>query len=67
MKQRLAIVLSLENETLYAVLELGEEMIPEGPGVDAIINRLDRMYKKDETLENYMVSEIFKHVKDEKI
>ena len=56
-KQGPAIVLSLENEGLDAVLELSEEVISGENGVDAIINRLDRIYKKDETLENYMALE----------
>ena len=56
-KQGPAIVLSLENEGLDAVLELIEEVISGENGVDAIINRLDRIYKKDEKLENYMALE----------
>ena len=39
------------------MLELSEEVISGENGVDAIINRLNRIYKKDETLENYMVLE----------
>ena len=50
-------MLSLENEDLDAVLELSEEVISGENGVDAIINKLDRIYKKDETLENYMALE----------
>ena len=32
-------------------------------GVDVIINGIDRIYKKDETLENYMVLENFETFK----
>ena len=32
-------------------------------GVDAIINTIDRIYKKDEILENYMVLENFETFK----
>ena len=39
--------------------ELSDEVISGENRVDAIINRLDRIYKKDETLENYMVLENF--------
>ena len=41
------------------MLQLSEEVISGENGVDAIINRLNRIYKKDETLENYMVLEKF--------
>ena len=43
--------------------ELNEEVISGENGVDAIINRLDRIYKKDETLENYMALENFETFK----
>ena len=62
-KQGPAIVLSLENEALDAVLELEEENISAENGVDTIIARLDRIYKKDETLENYMALEAFETFK----
>ena len=62
-KQGPAIVLSLENEALDAVLELEEETISAENGVDTIIAKLDRIYKKDETLENYMALEAFETFK----
>ena len=62
-RQGPAIVLSLENEALDAVLELEEEQISSENGVDVIINRLDRIYKKDETLENYRALEAFETFK----
>lgn len=61
-KQGPAILLSLESKTLDAVLEFSEEVIS-GENGDVIITRLGRMYKKDETLENYMASENFETFK----
>ena len=62
-KQGPAIVLSLENEALDAVLEIDEGDISGDHGVDIIIERLDRIYKKDETLENYRALEAFETFK----
>ena len=39
-------------------------MISGENGVDSIINRLDRIYKKDETLENYTALENFETFKE---
>lgn len=61
-KQGPAILLSLESRTLDAVLEFSEEVVS-GENGDVIISRLGRMYKKDETLENYMASENFETFK----
>ena len=58
-KQGPAIAQSLENEALDTGLELSEEVISRENGVDAIINRPDRIYKTDET-ENYLALENFK-------
>ena len=41
------------------MLELSEEVISGENGVDAIINRLKRICKKDKTLQNYMALENF--------
>ena len=62
-RQGPAIVLSLENEALDAVLEIEEEQISSENGVDVIINRLDRTYKNDETSENYRALEAFETFK----
>ena len=62
-KQGPATVLSLENKVLNAVLELCEEVISGENGVDAIINRLNRICKKDKTLGNYMALENFETFK----
>ena len=45
------------------MLELSEEVISGENGVDAIINRLNRIYKKDEKLENYLALENFETFK----
>ena len=45
-----AFVLSLEGEAEEAVLEIPENYIASEHGVDAIINRLNRLYKKDSTV-----------------
>ena len=62
-KQGPAMVLSLETEALDTVLELSEEVISRENRLDTKINRLSRIYKKDETLENYMASENFETFK----
>ena len=62
-KQGPVIVLSLKNEALDAVLELSEEMISGENEVDAVVDRLDRIYKKDETLEIYIALESFETFK----
>ena len=52
-RQDLASVLSLEGQTQETVLEIPENDIAIENGVDAVINRLNRLYKKDSTVTNY--------------
>ena len=52
-RQDLASVLSLEGQTQETVLEIPENDIALENGVDAVINRLNRLYKKDSTVTNY--------------
>ena len=52
-RQGSALVLSLEDEALYAVLEINEEEIAGENGVGAIINRLNRLFKNDSTIAEY--------------
>ena len=52
-RQDPASVLSLEGQTQETVLEIPENDIAIENGVDAVINRLNRLYKKDSTVTNY--------------
>ena len=56
-RQGSAIFLSLEGEAQDAVLELGEGDISSETGVKNIIDRLDKCFKKDETLQKYQALE----------
>ena len=51
-RQDLASVLSLEGQTQETVLAIPENDIAIENGVDAVINRLNRLYKKDSTVTN---------------
>ena len=57
--QRSALVLSLEDEALDAVLEIDNEDIAKENGVDAITERLNRLFKKDPTITKYQALEPF--------
>ena len=46
-------MLSLEDEALDAVLEIDESDISKENGVDFIIERLNRLFKKDSAVTNY--------------
>ena len=52
-RQGSALVLSLEDEALDAVLEIDDKDIAKENGVDAIIERLNRLFKKDYTITKY--------------
>ena len=54
-----ALVLSLEDEALDAVLEIDESDISKENGVDFMIKRLNRLFKKDSTVTKYQISESF--------
>ena len=58
-RQGSALVLSLEDEALDAVLEIDDEEIAKEDGVDAIIERLNRLFKKDSTITKYQALEAF--------
>ena len=58
-RQGSALVLSLEDEALYAVLESNEEEIARENGVGAIINRLNHLFKNDSTIAKYQAFETF--------
>ena len=62
-KQGPAIVLSLEGEAQDAILELSTNDITDKDGVDKIIERLNRLYKKDELTEKYNALESFETYK----
>ena len=49
-RQGASMFLSLEGEALDAALELDEEDIGSENGVKLIMARLDKLYKKDDTL-----------------
>ena len=57
--QRSALALSLEDEALDAVLEIDNEDIAKENGVDAITERLNRLFKKDPTITKYQALEPF--------
>ena len=52
-------MLSLEDEALDAVLEIDESDISKENGVDFIIQRLNRLLKKDSTVIKYQTLEAF--------
>ena len=54
-----ALVLSLEDEALDAVLEIDESDISKENGVDFIIERLNRLFKKDLTVVKYQTLKAF--------
>ena len=54
-----ALVLSLEDEALDAVLEIDESDITKENGADFIIERLNRLFKKDSTVTKYQALEAF--------
>ena len=58
-KQGPAIVLSLEGEAQVAILELNTNDITDKDGVNKIIERLNRLYKKDKLTEKYNALESF--------
>ena len=58
-RQGAAIFLSLEDEAQDAVLELSEGEISSETGVKNITDRLDKFFKKDETLQKYQALEAF--------
>lgn len=62
-KQGPAIVLSLQGEAQDAILELDTSEISGENGVDKIIERLNRLYKKDELTEKYNALEAFETYK----
>ena len=57
--QRSALAVSLEDEALDAVLEIDNEDIAKENGVDAITERLNRLFKKDPTITKYQALEPF--------
>ena len=62
-KQGPAIVLSLEGEAQEAILELDTATLVKKDGVDKIIARLNKIYKKDELCEKYNALESFETYK----
>ena len=58
-KQGQAIVLSLQGEAQDAVLELPASELASEDGVKKVIERLDKLYKKDELIERYSAIEAF--------
>ena len=62
-RQGPAIALSLEGEAQDAILELDTAVISGTDGVDKIIERLNRLYKKDEPAEKYNALESFETYK----
>ena len=62
-RQGSALVLSLEDEALDAVLEIDESDISKENGVDFIIHCLNRMFKKYSTVTKYQALEVFRSFK----
>ena len=58
-KQGPAIVLSLEDEAKDGVLKLEPNQIADRNGVETIIDRLNKIYKKDELTQKYNAVEAF--------
>ena len=59
-RQGSALVLSLENEALDAVLEIDDAEIAKDDGAYAIINRRNKLFKKDSTITKYQTIETFR-------
>ena len=62
-KQGPAVVLTLEGEVEDAVLELDTSEITRTDGIDKIITRLNKIYKKDELTQKYNALEAFETYK----
>ena len=62
-KQDPAIVLPLEGKAQDAILELNTNDIADKDGVNKIIERINRLYKKDEVTEKYNALESFETYK----
>ena len=62
-RQGSALMLSLEDEALDAVLEIDESDISKENGVDFITERLNRLFKKDSTVIKYQTLEAFMRFK----
>ena len=54
-----ALVLSLEDKVLDALVEIDDEDIAKENGVDTILERLNRLFKKDSTITKYQALEAF--------
>ena len=52
-------MLSLEDKVLDALVEIDDEDIAKENGVDAILERLNRLFKKDSTITKYQALEAF--------
>ena len=59
-RQGSTLVLSLENEALDAVLEIDDAEIAKDDGAYAIINRRNKLFKKDSTITKYQTIEAFR-------
>ena len=59
-RQGSTLVLSLENEALDAVLEIDDAEIDKDDGAYAIINRRNKLFKKDSTITKYQTIEAFR-------
>ena len=62
-KQGPAVVLTLEGEVQDAILELDTFEITQPDGIDRIITRLNKIYKKDELTQKYNALEAFETYK----
>ena len=62
-KQGTAMFISLNGEALDAALKLEEEVISGNDGVKSIMARLDKLYKKDDTLPKFSAVESFETYK----
>ena len=58
-KQALAIVLSLEDKAQEAALEISRDDLKKDDGVDLVIKRLDKIFKKDELSQKFSFLESF--------
>ena len=52
-------MLSLENKALDVVLKIDDEYVAKENGVDAIIECLNRLFKKDSAITKYQALEAF--------
>ena len=58
-KQGSTLLLSLKGEAQEAALQVSEDDLVKDNGIDYVINELDKLYKKDDTLKKFEILDSF--------